>query len=297
MGKTARINNVIIWDERDMKIEKKKNLISTCEKGIFFNHRLKQQDLRDFKYLYIGDEFCERCLPEISQVKEVFEYCAEKKMKFVLVTSYMTNKGLIRLTELIEFINKANVYTEIVVNDWGVLKLLYKYCNNFQITLGRLLVSHYFSKFYYWEALKDAELEKKRSHFYCSFPESFLSFLKEKKIFCLEFNTHKHLVMTQAQLKDNGFKTHIHFPYSYLTTSRHCCSRCRYRGYLHISSDQCEKECEKTLAEVNNKYFNQKLFIKGNTYFIRQEENKSYNCQADRIISNDFSLMEEKQCV
>ena len=259
------------------------------EKAVFFSKFLDLRKLSDYKRVYLGSEFCENLLPQISLVEDVISECSRQHLGYTLVTPYLTNKGMEKLARLTEYFARKEEKTEIVINDWSVLKLLQRHPGNFEIILGRILVSQYLSKFHFSESAGQIGQRQENPGFYCLFPESLLSLLEKNNIFCLEFNIYSHLASTSGQLKEKRFKAHLHFPFAYLTTSRFCGCAGGYRSLIHNKSDECAKECEKSIAVIKNKNLNKSIFVKGNTYFIRQDESENGpDYLPDRIVYNDF---------
>ncbi len=110
------------------------------EKSIFITN-LRQLEYVTVRYsrLYYGNEFCERLIPSLKELKNILDYIKVKRMDFSFVTPYVTNMGLARLKELLGFLKAKNVHCEIIINDWGVLNLINRQYPDFQPVLGRLL--------------------------------------------------------------------------------------------------------------------------------------------------------------
>ncbi|TBR15740.1 hypothetical protein EPO66_05560, partial [bacterium] len=110
------------------------------ERAIFIT---KTENIRyvglEYGRLYFGNEFCERLIPSISDIKFIAEFIMQRKIDFTFVTPYVTNQGIDILRALFEYISKNLPETEIVVNDWGVLKMLKDEFSFAKLSLGRLL--------------------------------------------------------------------------------------------------------------------------------------------------------------
>lgn len=262
------------------------------EKAIFVNDSLIPfHSFADFEHFYIGDEFCERRLPSILTLKNMHNYYDRKDIKLTLATPYLTNEGIKKLTQILNFIAQGNVnLEEVVINDWGALRLLKDYNDRFRIVLGRILVSRYLKEQHSKKFAQQHLRNDKKVGFHCLFPDSFLDFIKEQNIACLEFNSYYHLAITHKQVSKYGFKVHIYYPFIYLTTSRYCTCINGYRSYFRNSIENCNEDCKEYIAVITNRHFANGIFIKGNAYFIKQEKNLEdfNNLEVDRLIYNDF---------
>ncbi len=244
-----------------------------------------------FDYIYIGDEFCERLLPDSKTIRSVANQCSGNSANLTLITSYLTGEGIDKLKILLDYIIIDSIACELVINDWGVLELLENYPGCFRVIAGRLLVSRYLSKFHY-EDLGSEGAEIADEDFYYSFPRDFLAFLKNKDIIALEFNNSNHLLKTRGQLKENNLKSHIYLPYYYLNTSRYCSCARGYSSYMQNIDDTCNKECNSLVAIRRDKYLNTDILSRGNTHFVKEKMGiEDLGLDADRVIFNDLFFL------
>lgn len=244
-------------------------------------------DLSGFDYIYAGDEFCERCLPDDKTISGFARRCAENGTRLTLVTSYFTGEGIDRLKILLDYVILNSIVCELVINDWGVFELLESYPASFRVIAGRLLTSRYLSKFHY-QGSKNAGEQAGSGDFYYSFPQDFLVFLKSMDVSALEFNNPSHLLKTRGQLTENNLKAHIYFPYYYLNTSRYCSCARGYGAYLHNVDDACNKECNSLASVRKDAYLNTDMLSIGNTHFVKEKKSiEDLGLDADRIIYND----------
>lgn len=269
--------------------EIKGSAMKTKEKAVFLRDNLLQS-LSGFERIYIGDEFCERRLPSILTLENIYNRYSERNLQLTLATPYLTNEGIEKLTQILDFIIAENInMKEIVINDWGALQLLKSYNNRFQIILGRILVSRYLKEEHSQKMAQRYSQNGENTKFYYLFPDSFLDFIKIQNISRLEFNSYYHLAMTQKQLLEYGFKTHIYFPFVYLTTSRYCNCTNGYNSYFRNAIENCDEECQEYVAVMTNRRFPGGIFTKGNAYFIKEKENtEDFNLEVDRVVYNDF---------
>ncbi|MBU0504209.1 MAG: hypothetical protein KKG43_07500 [Candidatus Omnitrophica bacterium] len=240
-----------------------------------------------FDYIYVGDEFCERRLPDSETISGIAEQCVKSGANLTLVTSYFTGEGIDRLKALLDYIILNSIACELVINDWGVLELLEDYSGHFRAIAGRLLTSRYLSKFNYQD-LRSKGAEIVNEDFDCSFPGAFLDFLKTRNITALEFNNTNHLLKTHGQLKKNNIKAHIYLPYYYLNTSRYCSCARGYGSYMRNTDDTCNKECNNLVAIRRDGYLNTDILSMGNTHFVKEKIGiEDLTLDADRVIFND----------
>jgi hypothetical protein len=84
-----------------------------------------------------GSEFCEYKLPDLADLKSVYETVSGSGKKFCYVTPRLSNNGIDRVREHLEFLNKKED-ARIVVNDIGAVNLVREYLN-LRKCLGRQL--------------------------------------------------------------------------------------------------------------------------------------------------------------
>ena len=107
------------------------------ERALFISRTEALQYLSDeYQRLYFGDEFCERLLPTRRELEEVMALAADRGLAFTLVTPYVTEAGLKKVSLLAERLPKG---TEVVFNDWGVFRVLKTRFPNLLPVMGRLL--------------------------------------------------------------------------------------------------------------------------------------------------------------
>jgi len=100
-------------------------------------------------WIYYWSDNCEYLIPtknEIGQAIELFRefnknFPPHKIRTFSLVTSYVWDKMLSRLEEVLDYLNNLKIKNpiEIVVNDFWVLNLINKKYKNLKIVFGRLI--------------------------------------------------------------------------------------------------------------------------------------------------------------
>jgi len=230
-------------------------------------HITDANDLRHFNKkftrIYFGNEFCERLIPVIPEVKKIIDFCVENKLNFTFITPYVTNKGIGGLKKIFDFLlkQKMNEYFEIVFNDYGVFNILKD--SGFKLVLGRLLTKQ--KRGPRIITLKNKIPEEAYKHFKDApaSSKSMQNFLLGNNIKRIELD---NLVQGINLKLDKRLKASLYYPYIYTTTTRSCLianiNKREPNVYL------CKKECGNLVFELSSRNMPRKILIKGNTQFI-----------------------------
>jgi len=225
---------------------------------------------KNFSRLYFGTEFCERLLQPESQLDKVLSFAKKNDLDFTYVTPYATNFGLGIIEKNVARISKEINDAEVVVNDWGVLRLIGKY--PVKPVLGRLLSKQ----------KRDARIlnliGKSPNAMIAHFKKSNLEvpiyqdFLGKRGISRVEIdNVFQSMDM---DFSSSRLKASIYYPYIYVTTTRRClinsCDSISKRDIIGIYP--CNKECQKYTIELEHKVMPKKIILKGNTQFLYNPE-------------------------
>jgi len=89
--------------------------------------------------IYIGAERTENSLPSLEQIDRSMLWAAGRGLSLTLVTPSLTDVGVEALMEILDFVSIFGGFSEIVVNDWGVLKLVRDRYEEFTPVLGTRL--------------------------------------------------------------------------------------------------------------------------------------------------------------
>ncbi len=90
--------------------------------------------------LYFGQEFCEFLIPTPEEVVQAFFTACQMGWEFTYTTGYVTAAGLERTVANLAALASECPSAEVVVNDWGVLRVLGRDFPSLRPVLGRLLV-------------------------------------------------------------------------------------------------------------------------------------------------------------
>jgi len=237
---------------------------------------------------YLGNEFCDRRIVTPAEIEEAFTSVGETN-GITCITPFMTNEGFGRIGKTFEVLAKKNERNEIVINDWGMLGFLRREYPHFTFILGRILVSRYLTQFLNWDNARKFKQSKETQAFYCQFPQAFIVLMKKYGIQAFEFNSFSHLYVTQKQLVENGIRTHIYFPYTYITVTRHCRFPGMYEPQPLEDVPDCHRECHERYAILSNRLHENVVLENGNARFLREKVfPQGFDHSIDRVIYNDY---------
>ncbi|WP_297428044.1 hypothetical protein [Clostridium sp.] len=104
------------------------------------NHKLFKKDI---KRIYIGNEFCHNLFPEVKLLLNMMQKAQEEGIEITLCFTYMRDEYIEKtkgvLHKVYNWCRKNNRSIEIVVNDFGMLKLVEDKTDYFKLSLGILL--------------------------------------------------------------------------------------------------------------------------------------------------------------
>ena len=262
------------------------------EKAIFIS-RIENLKYVSSKYmrLYFGNEFCQKLLPSINELEKVLNYCGKNKLRFSLVTPYVTDEGLKDMERLFSFLknSKPRLDCEVIINDWGVLDMLNEEDYNFRPVLGRLLTKQ--SRDPRISSVINRKLQppgfvkqgnKCALTFTVTPPATLLSYYKESNInvpVIQDFLIKKRINRIELdnlfqgmnlRLPKDDLSASLYVPYGYIATTRLCSANPfenRKKYYCKISF--CKKECQKYTLRLMNPDMLKTVFKKGNTVFFK----------------------------
>ncbi|AWI04440.1 hypothetical protein [Clostridium drakei] len=104
------------------------------------NHKLFQKDITR---LYIGNEFCHNLFPEVKMLINMMQKAKEEELQITLCFTYMRDCYIEKTRDVVNKVynwcDKNSVVIEIIVNDFGMLKLVENKTNYFKLVVGVLL--------------------------------------------------------------------------------------------------------------------------------------------------------------
>jgi len=226
---------------------------------------------KTYTRLYYGAEFCEHLIPTVWNLNKIIGITAKGGMEFTFVTPYVSDFGLRKLDSLFGVIAKKRPNSEVVVNDFGVLRILNGKYPSLKPVLGRLLVKQ--QKDPRIIGLEGKVPEEMIKHYKGSnlVVPILYNYLKDLGIERVEMDNPLHGM--DINLKKTGLSGSLHIPYVYVTTTRYClansCDSLDSRNI--VSTNACGRECQSYTFKLMHNSMPVPLILKGNTQFIKNE--------------------------
>ena len=211
--------------------------------------------------LYFGCEFCERRIPSKDELSGAIESASFKGISFSFVTPFVTEKGLQTLTPLFELLPKGS---EVIVNDWGVLKFLSS-SFDFPLSLGRLLTKQQRDPRIpgFFDKLPPEMRSRLRS---CAVDSAgYSSFLKDLGVSRVELDP----LLQGLDVHFTDLKASIYTPYSFVTTTRFCRFASCEKGISFSKIRPCSRLCMSESFELDHPTLSSPLILVGNTQFVK----------------------------
>lgn len=225
--------------------------------------------------VYIGDEFCERRLPAPEALVEALDACAAAGRRLCLATPCLTDAGLARLSPLLEILRGARNPCDIVINDWGALRLLGNGGPGPDVWLGRLITTRH------------CQVPPPGYQVSSSGIARFVATLRASGITGVEMNSIRALAAHLPAFRESGLKTAIHTPFLFLTMTRCCPCVGAGQWYYRDSLLSCGRECDRYTGVLEATLKGSELHIAGNALFMRRDlEPLMPDLSADRLIDN-----------
>lgn len=267
-------------------------ITKSMEKAVFVSNLVNLKYVTaKYDRLYFGNEFCERLIPAIAELKRVVSFARDKGLAFTFVSPYVTDSGLARLKPLLDGIEKSGMSCECVVNDWGILNLIARDYPGISPVLGRLLVKQkrcpslirllkrhsgaQLVKNPQRPALKRLVIQKKLplelDAYYKGSNASSVPIIHDL-LFSLGVRRIELDNVGQGlslRLPKGKISSSVYFPYIYITTTFFCLSAGCDTGDSVLKIKSCHKECGKYTFKFRHKSFPKEILLKGNTQFYK----------------------------
>lgn len=223
-----------------------------------------------FTRIAYGTEFCEHLLPTAEALKAIIA----ASIPLTFLTPYVSDEGIVRLRRLFPLLSDS----EVVFNDWGVLRLLRTEFPRLTPVQGRLLN----------KSLRDPRIMPVYAETSASEHLSALRVLQSSNLDNATYlalldrhGVHSVELDNLPQGNDLGFaslgvRVSVYLPFGFISTGRVCMA-----AGLHYPPREkfqpaapCRYECQTHQLEYTytNSPFGkrgQKFWLKGNTYFYR----------------------------
>lgn len=215
--------------------------------------------------IHYGNEFCERLLPSPAELARAVDWTRAAGLALSLVTpASVTDSGVSRLRNLLR---RLPAGSEVVVNDWGVMRLVRREFPRLEAIVGRVLC----------KMLKDPRIPS--AQWKCLGPHGlsapgFADLLSKLGITRMEVDMPPYA--TVEEFRPIRLNLSLHAPYGFATKGRIC-----RVGSLNLEAKQrfaaghgCRKECLLYVNEMTRQAKGETprglhSFQRGNTVFYR----------------------------
>lgn len=223
-----------------------------------------------YSRIYMGSEFCPELLPPAEELARAVRIAQDAGLALTFCTPPVPERSLSRVLGLMDVLAGHAPQTEVVANDWGVLRALQPY--PFPLSAGRTFQKNKRDPriLTLWPGLSPA-----MQAFYAGnnvLQPSFLAFLRRFRVTRVEIDLPPWGIDPRL-LRDSGLPISLHVPYTYVTTS-HVCPTLATVGATAAGNDRahgCARPCLETTFTLKNPAFAVPLHLRGNTYFIENE--------------------------
>ncbi len=235
----------------------------------FQTGRIKDIERADsYDRLYYGVEFCEIKIPTADETKKAYKLASSNDSAFTFVTPYVTDRGLDAISRSLAAL-PADGTIEVVINDFGTLRLLKESYPGYVPVLGRLLVKQKRGfgisafKTDVGQALAETWRATGVDH------PAVRSYLASLGVGRVELD---NLVQGfSSDFSKSGLAASLYTPYGYVTTTRYC--PWAYDGATWPNLiGTCGRACLQGMIEETGAAFSQKLYISGNAQFYENEQ-------------------------
>ena len=237
------------------------------ERTLFISRPENLSYLNDeYRRIYFGDEFCERLLPATSAVTRVIQAAEDRGLQFSLVTPYATPAGISRIASLLPLLPEG---TEVVFNDWGVLRMLKRDFPTLVPVMGRLLTK--IKRGPRIAGFLDTLPAESLAHYRrtnLGVP-IYQEFLRAQGIGRVELDN----PLQGLDLRDvpPDIRLSLYIPFAYVTTTRFCLTanvdKPDKKGFIGVFP--CNQECRTYTFYLDNAAMHTLLIRRGNTLFYR----------------------------
>ncbi len=215
--------------------------------------------------IYFGGEFCERLLPDKKTLLRVLSLVDKNRLNFSLITPVVSDQALGRLEQLFSILPEGS---EVIVNDWGTLRLLRRSYPKLIPVIGRQLC----------KMIKDPRLPS--AQWLKLYPHGIQSGPFHKLLAQFEIERIEMDVPPFAELQDFNSPLHelsVHLPFGFSLKGRMC-----KMGALQLEPPRkfgpghgCNKECLQFSSKIYRKCSTDKA--SSNSSLARENEAADLN--------------------
>ena len=181
----------------------------------YIDHPIFQEG---FDRIYIGNEFCKNLFPSKDTLETILIKCSNEGYKVSVVFPCVYQSEISRTQSILEvlcgFSIEHQMDLEIVLNDWGLLKILEKVGGHLSLSLGRLLNKYVKDPRIstIWESCQNSSYLIS-NNLHCSW---MYDFLKEKNISRIEYD------LSDSHIQPPPGLHSLHFPFYFVNLSSFC---------------------------------------------------------------------------
>ena len=270
-----------VYELMDLNHKTNQSSLGTIKNYMYKEFGLNYND--HIEGIYFGQETCEILIPSVNQIQKVMEFCTANEYSFTFVTPYVAPKGIVKLSNCLEYLNSLTEEIEVVVNDYGVLHLIEKKYTNLIPVLGRLLtklkrdprftISGYDTASS--ELKNQASVEKNQKLVTQTSSidiKTYQEFLKKKGITRVGIDTVSQGLNNKI-LKKWGFPVDLYWPWTYSTSGRNCAIAAHTQPgkSFHPTDEPCHFQCKEFEFTLTSDKRMFKTVQRGNAVWINSE--------------------------
>ena len=236
--------------------------------------------------LYLGSETCSRLLPSDDQVRQLQEGSAARGLSFALVTPAMVPETM--LSRVVELLDLLPDDTEVIANDWGVLRLVGREHPRLEPVLGRMLcglrpdprVPDIARELLGEQGARDLLVD-------LAWPppcrSSTAELLRSLRVRRIELNPVAQGLPSQGL---GGFAATLHQPWSILAATRFCPQQRITDPDAPLLVRRCAREClERAPLRLDHEQFPQPLYLVGNAVVARVAKPQALPPEIYRLVT------------
>jgi len=234
---------------------------------------LEEFDSKKYQRIYVGADSCPNLLPKLSEIEKYFEFAKAHNLKVSLMTSFCFDVHIKEFEKIMPILeeNKDELDIEIIINDWGVFRLVKD--KGFKFVLGRLLTKQ--KKGIRVENILH-QLTPSQLKAYKEVPcEFFEDFLIENNFVRIELDN-----VAQGIEYNGKLPASLYYPYLFVSPSAFCL----FVGKVSRPEPVCKRECLTNYLTLENDEFKRKQYKKGNSFFYKNKELPKERANINRIV-------------
>lgn len=245
------------------------------EHALYLSRTDLKDDLEDrYTRVYYGAEFCQNLIPTTKELGSVLDLCERRKLDLTLLTPFVTDAGLDKLEPLFALMAERRPGSEVVINDWGTLRMINDRFDALVPVFGRLITRQ--KRGPRLSLLKGKVPDAMVDHFRrlgITVPVV-RRFLSERRIGRIELDWPLQGLDVNLDFPDVKLSGTLYMPWVYVTTTRLCLTNAcdQPEKVDRVGIFPCGRECETYTFRLTHPTVPVELVLKGNTQFYRNED-------------------------